>query len=118
MKIVFVDDEEVILGLLKEIFVGTYDEAEFFSNESYALEYVKKNSETIDLIICDYRMNNLNGLKFLESLRKDNIDTKFILFSAYIDNEVVEKLKSFKNVKSWDKPDVEGLEQLIKEELT
>ncbi len=117
MNVVFIDDEEVILGLLKEIFLDFFAEAEFFSDENEAIDFIVQKKDHIDLVVCDFKMKNLDGIKVLKTLRERRVETKFILFSAFIDNKIEKEIKNLKNVYLCHKPDVEGLERLIKTEI-
>ncbi len=89
-KILIVDDDEDIRELLESI-AGAYfkdqNTAEFFqvSNGLEALNSCFQ--QQYDLIFCDIKMPQMDGLSFLQSLRKSqsmNTDTFVILVSGFM----------------------------------
>ncbi len=89
-KILIVDDDEDIRELLESI-AGSYfkdqNTAEFFqvSNGLEALNSCFQ--QQYDLIFCDIKMPQMDGLSFLQSLRKSqsmNTDTFVILVSGFM----------------------------------
>ena len=89
-KILIVDDDEDIRELLESI-AGSYfkdqNTAEFFqvSNGLEALNSCFQ--QQYDLIFCDIKMPQIDGLSFLQSLRKSqsmNTDTFVILVSGFM----------------------------------
>ena len=90
MKLLIVDDEKLIRDVIK-----TYAEIE--NNETLeaedglqALEIVKK--EKIDLIVLDIMMPKMDGMTFLEEIKKDK-NIPVIILSAR--NEEYDKLRGF-----------------------
>jgi DNA-binding response OmpR family regulator len=90
MKILVVDDEQEIRGLLLETLrEGGYDilEAE---NGADALRIIE--AESPDLVILDILMPNMNGFQVLQQIR-ETAETPVIMLSARADT--VDKVKSF-----------------------
>ena len=90
MKILVVDDEQEIRGLLLETLrEGAYDilEAE---NGADALRIIE--AESPDLVILDILMPNMNGFQVLQQIR-ETAETPVIMLSARADT--VDKVKSF-----------------------
>ena len=90
MKILIVDDEEMIRGVLKEY-------VEFEGNEAYeacdGMEAVKMcRSEDYDLILMDIMMPHLDGFSAVKEIRK-NKDVPVIMLSAR--GEEYDKLFAF-----------------------
>lgn len=90
MKLLIVDDEKLIRDVIK-----TYAEIENYetleAEDGYqALEIVKK--EKIDLIVLDIMMPKMDGMTFLEEIKKDK-NIPVIILSAR--NEEYDKLRGF-----------------------
>ena len=90
MKILVVDDEEEIRGLLlKTLQVGECETLEA-ANGVDALRIVE--AESPDLVILDISMPGMNGFQVLKQLR-ETAKTPVIMLSARTDT--IDKLKSF-----------------------
>jgi len=90
MKILVVDDEQEIRGLLLETLrEGGYDTLEA-ANGADALRIIEAKSP--DLVILDILMPDMNGFHVLQQLRKTS-ETPVIILSARTDT--VDKVKSF-----------------------
>ncbi|CAI6151247.1 MAG: Sensor histidine kinase RcsC [uncultured Sulfurimonas sp.] len=65
--------------------------SEFFTNIVVAVDgkdgVLKYHENTIDLIITDINMPNLDGLDMIEAIRKTNKDIAILMLSAYSDIE-------------------------------
>ncbi|HQH46595.1 MAG TPA: response regulator [Candidatus Aminicenantes bacterium] len=92
-KIVIVDDEE---SIRKTFFL--------ILNKSYRVYLAKDGAEaqsrfkstSIDLMIADYRLPDMNGIELVESLRRNGYGGEVILISAYadlIEPEVLARLR-------------------------
>lgn len=81
--LLFVDDEANILAALKRLFRPSG--YRIFTAESGAagLEILAK--ETVDLVISDMRMPEMNGAQFLEQVRQNWPDAVRILLTGYAD---------------------------------
>lgn len=79
--ILIIDDDPLIRKILKKMLVNKYRllEAE---NGQEALRV----SEDADLIICDYKMPVMDGLVFLETIRKTS-DVPFVVLSGAVIDE-------------------------------
>ena len=90
MRLLIVDDEKLIRDVIK-----TYAETENYEtleaeNGLEALNIIKK--ENIDLIILDIMMPKMDGMTFLEELKKEK-NIPVIILSAR--NEEYDKLRGF-----------------------
>ena len=89
--ILLVDDSKLNRDILKEFLTNTYNflEAE---NGKEALEYVEDDF-TIDLILLDINMPEMNGFEFLEHLKEKDLlsKTPIIMISAEGSNVYIEK---------------------------
>ncbi|PJZ65729.1 response regulator [Leptospira wolffii] len=85
MKILFVDDEEVIRDLFQEIFGSEY-ELVLAGTAEQGLSIAE--SENFDLIITDIRLPRMNGIEFITKLREKGIDTPFIVITGNQDIQI------------------------------
>ncbi|PJZ69043.1 two-component system response regulator [Leptospira perolatii] len=85
MKILFVDDEEVIRDLFQEIFGGDYD-LTLAGTAEQALEIAE--SQIFDLIITDIRLPRMNGIEFITKLREKGLETPFIVITGNQDIQI------------------------------
>jgi len=125
-RILILDDEDMVLMSLRSFleFETEYDVVTFTSGER-ALEYVRKNS--VDLIISDYLMPEMDGISFLAKVKEIDPHITRIILTGYADKE--NAIKAINDVglfqyieKPWDNHDLKivvrnGLEKklLIKE---
>lgn len=80
-RILVVDDDPCFLRVLARILSGEKFHVASATAACDALELVK--STQFDLIICDLRMPECDGLTFLESLRRGGNNVPVIILTAY-----------------------------------
>lgn len=109
-KILFVDDEKDILLSLQRLFIME-DDYEVFTAESgfKALELLKK--ETVDLIVSDQRMPEMEGVEFLKRSKEYSPDSIRIILTGYADiNAAIDSINKgevYKYItKPWDNDDI------------
>ena len=81
-KIAIVDDEQDILNILQQFLSRSkkYD-IDVFSDPTVALSSVQ--SGMYDLVLIDIMMPQMNGLDFLEAVKKERSSQKVIMMTAY-----------------------------------
>jgi len=85
-KILVVDDDVKMRGLLKEI-LSTFSCEVLEANDGQeALDLLAK--QTVDLVITDRAMPIMDGLEFLKQLRREDTQTPVLMLSAYGDEEL------------------------------
>lgn len=131
--IVIVDDEEMVLTSLSSFLMLETDyEIKTFLSPSEALSYVEQ--ETVNLVISDYLMPEMDGISFLAKVRDIKPEVPRIILTGYADKE--NAIKAINEVglyqyieKPWDNDDLyliirnglekqrlmRGLEQKIQE---
>lgn len=83
MKILIVDDERAIRNSLKEILSDEGYSVETAENGAVALEMVSK--EHYDVIFCDIKMPEMDGIEVLDRLQADGVDSSVIMISGHGD---------------------------------
>lgn len=109
LKILFIDDEEIIRKEIITFLKYLVDEVVESSNGLEALK--KLENFTPDLIITDLEMPHMSGLNFIQEFRKTNKDTCIIVLTANTSEEYLLELVGLHIEKYIVKPII--LEKLI-----
>ena len=109
-KLIIIDDDVQVLESVRDALEVRDMQIKTFSNPVEGLEYMKNN--TVDVLILDYYMPEMNGSEVVEKLREFNNNTIVILQTGYADQipplEMIDKI----NIQGYvDKED--GIEKLI-----
>jgi DNA-binding NtrC family response regulator len=84
--LIVVDDEEIVLTSLRSLLKITMDcDVECYTDPHQALDRIQHNS--VDLVISDYLMPQMDGIAFLARVRDHNPEITRILLTAYADKE-------------------------------
>ena len=89
VKILYVDDEEVILSNVKEFFDGIYDIITMQSSVD-ALKILE--TEKFDIIMSDFKMPEITGFDLLTKAKELKAYTYGILLTAYADKSLLEQM--------------------------
>jgi len=102
--ILIVDDDDSIRNLLAEMLsLQNINTLEASSGEE-AKEIFLKLQQTIDLIILDYQLKDLNGEKILKFIREKDKEIPVFIVSGIIDNEITKRLNELLVDKIIEKP--------------
>ena len=82
------DDEHDIVQLFKDILTIKGYDVTGFTNPLLALEYIKENQEEFDLILCDYKMNPINGCDFARKIATE-VSTTITIILLTAANSIV-----------------------------
>jgi DNA-binding NtrC family response regulator len=110
-KLLFVDDEERVVNLLRMMFRADY-EVHTATSGRQALDIIKAHS--IDVIVSDQRMPEMVGIELLSEVRKLSPATMRILLTGYSDLTAIVgsvndgEVFRFIN-KPWDHDDIKGV---------
>ena len=92
MKILIIDDERAIRNSLKEILSDEGYEVETAEDGAIGLEMATK--QHYDVIFCDIKMPNMDGLEVLDHLEKEGTDSAIVMISGHGDiDSAVECIK-------------------------
>jgi|GEM_PF-1920338 len=83
--IVFVDDEPTLINLGTRILQKFGYRVHGFTNPNTALDFIKKNPQSFDLLITDMTMPSLTGLDLINEVKKIRKEIPVILISGYSD---------------------------------
>ncbi len=83
MKVLIVDDERAIRNSLKEILTDEGYEVDTAEDGAAALAAVEK--EKYDVIFCDIKMPNMDGVEVLDSLMRMGVDAAVVMISGHGD---------------------------------
>lgn len=89
-RILVIDDDTYICNLLVDYLNRNGYQAEGVFNGLAAKKLIEKNEH--DLILCDYRLPDSDGLKILQHIKKKNPLTPVIIMTAYSDVKMAVKL--------------------------
>jgi two-component system sensor histidine kinase/response regulator len=80
-KLLFIDDEDIVLRSSRRIFAGAGHEIETApsGDEGLAMAMAKD----YDIVVTDLKMPGLGGMEVLKALRKDRPGTTVIIFTGY-----------------------------------
>jgi len=86
--IMVIDDEEAICLILSQI-INTFNyETKCFFDFKTAKDYYKNEHNTVDLILLDFKLKDIQGDKAVKEVLKINPDAKIILMSGYFTSSV------------------------------
>ncbi|MFY0685873.1 MAG: response regulator [Cyclobacteriaceae bacterium] len=95
-KILYVDDEEMNLQLLKMNLQGHYE----VITEQYpekAIEVVR--NQGIEVVITDYKMPKMNGMELIGEIKKSFPNAMCMILSGYIESELfIDKSKIYQYI--------------------
>ncbi len=80
-RIMAIDDENIVGKMIKTVFEQAGYIVETFLNAKPALERLKK--EKFDVVITDLKMKDIDGMKVLETIKKEFPETKVIMITAF-----------------------------------
>jgi DNA-binding NtrC family response regulator len=86
LRIMVIDDEEIVGKRLKPALEKRGDIIESFVNSKEALK--RLSEEHFDIVITDIRMDEIDGLEVLDYIKSRSKETKVIMITGYATVEV------------------------------
>lgn len=105
-KILIAEDEVDVLDTLKVLIEAKLKSCHLVTASNGLDAFIEAQKQKFDLIITDNRMPFMTGAAFVIGVRTKetpNSDTPIIMLSAFIDNELKDKLR-LRNVEFIEKP--------------
>lgn len=114
-KLLIVDDEPLILKNLRLTLQDYVEEIVVAGNGLEALEALKKTG--VDCVICDINMPKMNGVELLRKLRSDGNEVPVIFYTGHGNRELMIEAAKLGAFDFLDKPDLDGLEEVVSKGL-
>jgi DNA-binding response OmpR family regulator len=102
--IMVLDDDFDILSLIKIGLQKKSYSVFVFTDPHLALEHFKINSDKYELVISDLRMPSMNGIEFLENVKRIRSDIKIFLMTAFEIDDLKSSISSLKIDEFFVKP--------------
>jgi len=91
ISVLLVDDDEDFVALASTLLEAESDRIETTTETRPADALERVDLAAIDCVVSDYRMPEMDGIEFLETVRADYPDLPFILFTGKGDEEVAKQ---------------------------
>lgn len=98
-KVLFIDDEVAILKTYKRLLRNFNVEGFYAKNSDEA--YAIYETQNIDLIISDYRLEQETGLDFLNDIRKEDKKVSMLIISGYAEEDFIESAMDTKVIQGY-----------------
>lgn len=85
-NILIIDDDPVYRNLLRSILK---ERVNVFAAEAPSIAFKIIDNEPIDIIICDFRLPEMNGLKVLEKIKSEHANIEVIMISSLAETDTV-----------------------------
>ena len=117
-RVLLVEDEEDAREILSFYLDTVFDEVQIACDGEEGLELYEKayaDNKTFDLVLTDIQMLKLDGLSMIENITKINENQKFIIVSAYKDEEYLFKSINLNVISYFVKPlEVKNMMEMLK----
>ena len=121
-RVLLVEDEEDAREILEFYLDTVFDEVSIACDGEQGLDIYKKaydDKKAFDLVLTDIRMPNKDGLSMIEDITKINDNQKFIIVSAYKDEEYLFKSINLNFISYFVKPlEVKNMMEMLKKVKT
>ena len=115
-NLLIVDDEPLLLKRLRMNLEDYADQVFTAGDGVEALELLTK--ENIHCVICDVNMPRMNGIEVIKKIRGDNNQVPFIFYTGHGNQEMMLEVAKYGAFDFFNKPDFEGLEEVIAKGLS
>ena len=104
IRVMYVEDNEMLLDLFKGYFEESGIEVVSFSSAVHALDYFKKSFSTLNAVVVDLKMPELDGFTFFEYAKAVTQHIPYYLLSGHIDETLSRRALSLGFRKVYSKP--------------
>jgi len=121
-RVLLVEDEEDAREILSFYLDTIFDEIEIAKDGQEGVDFYKKSfaqNKTFDLVLTDIKMPNKDGLSMIEEITALNENQKFIIVSAYKDEEYLFRSIGLNVISYFVKPlEVKNMMEILKKVKT
>lgn len=89
MRVLIIDDEQIIVNVLKRVLESNNFEVQ--SLNSGELMFEKLNQFNPEVVFLDVKMQGENGIDLLRDLKKEHPAIKVVMMSGYTSKETIEE---------------------------
>ena len=89
-RILVIDDDTFICDILEKLLKDNGFETDVAFSAATARQKLKNNE--FDVVLCDYRLPDSDGLEMLKSIKSSNPESNVIIITAYADVRLAVKL--------------------------
>ncbi len=82
-KLLVIDDERAIRNTLKDILVYEGYDVMLAEDGKAGLEILNKNPKLFDVVLCDIKMPEMDGIEVLENILESDIDVQIVMISGH-----------------------------------
>jgi YesN/AraC family two-component response regulator len=91
-EVMVIDDDPFILQSIKKQLKEQNLNLKLINNPEEGLVEIDKKH--FDLVLCDIKMEPMNGIEVIKKLRINHPDMPVIILSGYVDDQLIEKTKN------------------------
>lgn len=89
MKVLIIDDEQIIINVLKRVLETNNFEVEFLNSGEFMFCKIKEFCP--DVVFLDVKMQGENGIDLLRDLKKEYPAIKVVMMSGYTSKQTVDE---------------------------
>ena len=115
-NLLIVDDEPLLLKRLRMNLEEYADHVYTANDGAEALEVL--STQDIHCVICDVNMPKMNGIEVIKKIRENNNLVPFIFYTGHGNHEMMLEVAKYGAFDFFNKPDFEGLEEVISRGLS
>jgi len=105
------DDIEDLVEMLEDQLSDHFNVSSFVHYKD-ADKYISEHKDELDIVVCDFKMPDKNGIQVLNQIKEANPNTVRILFTGYADSqEIVANKDAYHSI--MDKNDYRDEDDLI-----
>ena len=100
-SVMVVDDEEELANLFRRFLERSGFNSVSFTDPLSALDHNSQNHDKYSVVLTDWEMPNLDGIKLAKKIRKYNTTVKILLITAFCTDESF-KEEVYQEARIWD----------------